>query len=337
MLKLNPVAPKLSLLAAAVAGVFLLSGCGDDEDKSATVVLKTAFNQSENNPQYKALVSFSQKLETATEGRYKLEIHPNELLGDQRASLELVQSGAIQLAVVANPLVENFNKNFSVLAMPYVYDNPEHQRKVFTSGALDNLFSSTKGTGFEVLTAYTAGARSVYTKGAAVTSPADMKGKKIRVMQSDTMIKMLDCMGGTGVPMGQGEVYSAIQQGVLDGAENNEITYSDLKQYEVAPYFAATRHVMVADLLVASESFINKMNEADRETFRKLAKESTQEQFALWDTALGEARKNAEAKGATFSEVDIKPFQERCMNLQTTMLTTPEQKALYSTIRELAK
>ncbi|EKN3735370.1 TRAP transporter substrate-binding protein DctP [Yersinia enterocolitica] len=75
---------------------------------------------------------------------------------------------------------------------------------------------------------------TVYTKGAAITSPEDMKGKKIRVMQSDTMIKMLDCMGGTGVPMGQGDFYSAIQQGVLDGAENNEITYSDLKQYEVA-------------------------------------------------------------------------------------------------------
>lgn len=328
--------PSTSLVASAVIASLFLTGCSDDKTKSEQVVLKTAFNQSENNPQFKALEDFSAKLEQATEGRYKLDIHPNELLGDQRAALELVQSGAIQLAVVANPLVENFNKNFSVLALPYLYDSPEHQRKVFTSEALDPLFASTKGNGFEVLTAYTAGARSMYTKGSAVTTPEQMKGKKIRVMQSDTMIKMLDCMGGTGVPMGQGEVYSAIQQGVLDGAENNEITYADLKQYEVAPFFSYTRHVMVADLMVVSEALLTKMDAKDQETFRKLAKASTSVEFDLWGQALDTAKKTATDNGATFTDVDIKPFQERCLPLQQTLLTTPEQKDIYQKIRALA-
>lgn len=328
--------PSTSLVASAVIASLFLTGCSDDKTKSEQVVLKTAFNQSENNPQFKALEDFSAKLEQATEGRYKLDIHPNELLGDQRAALELVQSGAIQLAVVANPLVENFNKNFSVLALPYLYDSPEHQRKVFTSEALDPLFASTKGNGFEVLTAYTAGARSMYTKGSAVTTPEQMKGKKIRVMQSDTMIKMLDCMGGTGVPMGQGEVYSAIQQGVLDGAENNEITYADLKQYEVAPFFSYTRHVMVADLMVVSEALLTKMDAKDQETFRKLAKASTSVEFDLWGQALDTAKKTATDNGATFTDVDIKPFQERCLPLQQTLLTTPEQKDVYQKIRALA-
>lgn len=328
--------PSTSLVASAVIASLFLTGCSDDKTKSEQVVLKTAFNQSENNPQFKALADFSAKLEQATEGRYKLDIHPNELLGDQRAALELVQSGAIQLAVVANPLVENFNKNFSVLALPYLYDSPEHQRKVFTSEALDPLFASTKGNGFEVLTAYTAGARSMYTKGSAVTTPEQMKGKKIRVMQSDTMIKMLDCMGGTGVPMGQGEVYSAIQQGVLDGAENNEITYADLKQYEVAPFFSYTRHVMVADLMVVSEALLTKMDAKDQETFRKLAKASTSVEFDLWGQALDTAKKTATDNGATFTDVDIKPFQERCLPLQQTLLTTPEQKDVYQKIRSLA-
>ncbi|NDO81042.1 C4-dicarboxylate ABC transporter [Citrobacter sp. NCU1] len=328
--------PKFALLSALIVASLAITGCKEESKNEGPVVLKTAFNQSENNPQYKALVDFSTKLEKATDGKYKLEIHPNELLGDQRATLELVQSGAIQLAVVANPLVENFNKNFSVLAMPYVYDNPEHQRKVFTSDLLNPLFASTKSNGFEVLTAYTAGARSMYTKGAAVKTPADMKGKKIRVMQSDTMIKMLDCMGGTGVPMGQGEVYSAIQQGVLDGAENNEITYADLKQYEVAPFFSYTRHVMVADLLVVNESFISEMDTKDQETFRKLAKESTAVEFDLWNKALDVAKSTAVSHGATFTEVDIKPFQERCQSLQSTLLTTPEQKDVFQKIRAMA-
>lgn len=328
--------PKLSLIGTVVAAGLFLTGCGEDSKAAGPVILKTAFNQSENNPQYKALEDFSQKLEAATGGKYKLEIHPNELLGDQRAALELVQSGAIQLAVVANPLVENFNKNFSVLAMPYIYDSPEHQRKVFTDGTLDALFSSTKGNGFEVLTAYTAGARSMYVKGAPIKAPEDMKGKKIRVMQSDTMVKMLGCMGGTGVPMGQGEVYSAIQQGVLDGAENNEITYADLKQYEVAPHFSYTRHVMVADLLVVNENFLNKMDAADQATFRKLAKESTSTEFDLFGQALESAKQTATSKGATFTEVDIAPFQASCKPLQEALLTSPEQKDIFNKIRALA-
>ncbi|QTL95789.1 TRAP transporter substrate-binding protein [Aeromonas jandaei] len=327
--------PKLSLIGTVVAAGLFLTGCGEDSKAAGPVILKTAFNQSENNPQYKALEDFSQKLEAATGGKYKLEIHPNELLGDQRAALELVQSGAIQLAVVANPLVENFNKNFSVLAMPYIYDNPEHQRKVFTGNTLDALFSSTKGNGFEVLTAYTAGARSMYVKGAPIKTPEDMKGKKIRVMQSDTMVKMLGCMGGTGVPMGQGEVYSAIQQGVLDGAENNEITYADLKQYEVAPHFSYTRHVMVADLLVVNENFLSQMDAADQSIFRKLAKESTSTEFDLFSQALESAKQTATSQGATFTEVDIAPFQARCKPLQETLLSTPEQKDIFSKIRAL--
>jgi tripartite ATP-independent transporter DctP family solute receptor len=328
--------PRLSLIGTVVAAGLFLTGCGEDSKAAGPLILKTAFNQSEHNPQFKALEDFSQKLEAATGGKYKLEIHPNELLGDQRAALELVQSGAIQLAVVANPLVENFNKNFSVLAMPYIYDNPDHQRKVFTGDLLDGLFSSTKGNGFEVLTAYTAGARSMYVKGAPIKTPEDMKGKKIRVMQSDTMVKMLTCMGGTGVPMGQGEVYSAIQQGVLDGAENNEITYADLKQYEVAPHFSYTRHVMVADLLVVSESFLEKMDAADQATFRKLAKESTATEFDLFSQALETAKQTATGQGATFTEVDIAPFQARCKPLQETLLTTPEQKDIFNKIRALA-
>ncbi len=328
--------PKWSLISTIVVSGLFLTGCSEDSEVAGPVILKTAFNQSEHNPQYKALEDFSQKLEAATEGKYKLEIHPNELLGDQRAALELVQSGAIQLAVVANPLVENFNQNFSVLAMPYIYDNPEHQRQVFTNGMLDALFDSSKGNGFEVLTAYTAGARSMYVKGSPIKTPEDMKGKKIRVMQSDTMIKMLECMGGIGVPMGQGEVYSAIQQGVLDGAENNEITYADLKQYEVAPQFSYTGHVMVADLLVANEDFLNKMDAADQATFRKLAKESTVTEFELFDQALEQAKQTAMKQGATFVEVDITPFQERCIPLQETLLKTPEQKDIFNNIRSLA-
>ncbi|MFV0573891.1 MAG: TRAP transporter substrate-binding protein [Vibrio sp.] len=324
---LKQKALKLAALTLAVSGSLAISSVAN-----AATQIKAAFNQSTQHPQYLALSSFGEKLEKETDGRYKVSIYANELLGDQRAALELVQTGSIQMAVVANPLVENYDKTFRVIGMPYIYTGSEHQEKVFTTGELDSLFASTKKFGFEVLTAYTAGARSMYTKQGPINTIADMKGKKIRVMQSDTMIKMLDCMGGTGVPMGQGEVYSAIQQGVLDGAENNEITYSDLKQYEVAPYFSSTRHLMVPDLVVISSDFLDSMSEEDQATLKKLIKESTTEEFKIWNEQISTAKANAESHGAKFNDVDIKPFQESCKPLQETLIETPEQKALYEKV-----
>lgn len=316
-----------SLLFVAGLGVSLVS--------QAATEIKVAFNQSDKHPQYQALQGLSEKLEKETEGRYKLNVYPNELLGAQRAALELVQNGAIQMAVVANPLVENYNKDFVVIGLPYIYDSLAHQQQVFTSGILDELFASTNKYGFDVLGSYTAGARSIYTKESAVTNPDELKGEKIRVMQSDTMRKMLACMGGIGVPMNQGEVYTAIQQGVLDGAENNEITYADLKQYEVAPYFARTQHLMVPDLIVASSYFIASMPKQDQEILKRLVKESIPHQFDLWQQQVEQAEQLAKQNKATFVEVDIEPFQQNCKQLQTELIKTPVQKTLYEKIIEL--
>lgn len=302
---------------------------------NAATEIRAAFNQSDKHPQYRALQEFGEQLTEATQGRYKLNIFPNELLGDQRASLELVQNGAIQMAVVANPLVENYNTNFSVIGLPYIYSGYDHQQQVFTSGALDSLFKETSRLGFEVVAAYTGGARSMYNKAGPITSMTDMQGKKIRVMQSDTMLKTLSCMGGQGVPMGQGEVYSAIQQGVLDGAENSEITYYDLKQYEVAPFYSATRHLMVPDLVVASSMFLDSMSKDDRATFERLIKDSTNNQFDLWKNQIEVSKQAAISEGAQFNEVDIEPFRQACIPLQEQLIKSPVQKELYNKIVSL--
>ena len=113
---------------------------------------------------YKALVEFGKKLEEQTKGVYKLEISPNALLWDQRATVELTQNGVIQMAVVGNPVVENFNKDFAVIGLPYLYDSLEHQKKVFLSDVLKSLFKSVSSNGFEVVGIFMAGARCIYTK-----------------------------------------------------------------------------------------------------------------------------------------------------------------------------
>ena len=196
--------------AASGSGATASSAAATDGAKIGQTVLKCSFNQSIDNPEAQTVVELSDKLYDATEGRYSIEVYPNEQLGPQKESLELVETGAVEMAVVANSLVENVNSDFAIIGCPYVYDSVDHQQKVFQSGALDELYATTESSGFTVLAAYSLGPRCVYGK-KPVTSPADLAGMKIRVMQSDTMIKMMDTMGGIGTAMAQGDVYSAIQ------------------------------------------------------------------------------------------------------------------------------
>ena len=138
----------------------------DDEAKAPekdvkTTTLKLAFNQSEKHPQYLALSEMSDAFYEATGGAYRIEISPNELLGSQKDAFELVQSGTIQMAMVANSIVENVNPDFAVLGLPYAYDSVEHQKKVFTSGALDDIFASTEANNFSVMAALSAGGRGL--------------------------------------------------------------------------------------------------------------------------------------------------------------------------------
>ena len=184
--------------AAPAAGGETKAGEAKAPEKDVkTTTLKLAFNQSEKHPQYLALSEMSDAFYEATGGAYRIEISPNELLGSQKDAFELVQSGTIQMAMVANSIVENVNPDFAVLGLPYAYDSVEHQKKVFTSGALDDIFASTEANNFSVMAAFTAGARCIYTD-KPVQTPADLKGYKIRVMESQTCIAMLDAMGGVG-------------------------------------------------------------------------------------------------------------------------------------------
>lgn len=324
-------------LGVVFAGV--LMGCSGDKDAKTTesTTLKVAFNQSESHPQYKALKDFGDKLDKETNGQYKVEISPNALLGDQRAATELVQNGVIQMAVVGNPVVENFNKDFAVIGLPYIYDSIDHQKNVFLSGKLDELFKSVSKNGFEVVGAYTAGARSIYTN-KPIEKPEDLKGYKVRVMQSDTMKKMVDLMGGVGTPMAQGEVYTAIQQGVLEGGENNEVTYADLKHYEVAKYFSYTNHLMVPDLIIINDKVYNGMTKENKDIFDKLVKESVDLEFKAWAENVEIAKKLAQENGAQFIELSIKPFQDNVKPLQESVRNSSEvTKKIYDDIRSLAQ
>ena len=314
----------MGLLAMGLA----CSGCSKSSGQLDGGIIRIAYNQAPTHPHYQALERAGERFKEATGGRYEFLIYPNEVLGDQRATLELIQNGAIQMAIVNNAMVENYNKDFSI---------QEHQKEVFTSGILDPLFESTKEEGFEVMAAYTAGSRNVYT-GKPIETPKDLDGMKIRVMESPTMVAMMKYMGGVGTPMSQGEVYTAIQQGVLDGGENNEITYVDLKHYEVAPVFSKTQHVMIPDLVIAESAYLERMKPEDRELLTQILEDSVEDEFNLWNEQIETAKESAREHGVTFVDVDIKPFQENCKKLHEEATSgSVFGKELYDGIRALAR
>lgn len=304
--------------------------------KQGQTVLKCAFNQSAENPEAETVRQMSDKLYDATEGRYSIEVYPNELLGNQQDSLQSVEVGAVDMSIVANSIIEGVNADFSVIGCPYIYDSIDQQQRLFESGALDELYKTTESAGFRVLAAYSFGPRNLYTRDGAVTTPEELKGKKIRVMQSDTMIQMMNNMGGVGTPMSQGDVYSAIQTGTLDGAENNIITYMDLKQYEVAPYYSLTGHLMVPDEVVISSDVFNSMSPEDQEALQKVADESVTTCFDLCAKLRDQYVADAKDKGVTITEVDITPFQEANKALiEASANKSDITKAIYAKLQEL--
>lgn len=321
--------------AASGSAAASSSAAASNSAKVGQTVLKCSFNQSIDNPEAQAVVELSDKLYDATEGRYSIEVYPNEQLGAQKESLELVESGAVEMAIVANSMVENVNPDFAIIGCPYVYDSVEHQQKVFQSGALDDLYATTESAGFSVLAAYSLGPRCVYAK-KPVTSPADLAGMKIRVMQSDTMVQMMNKMGGVGTPMGQGDVYSAIQAGTLDGAENNIITYTDLKQYEVAPYFSETNHLMIPDELIINTNLLKGMSEDDQKALKQVATESVDTMFTLAAQLRDEYYTKCQNElGVTITKVDIAPFQDNLKDfIQEVSNRSDMTKTVYTAIQE---
>jgi len=351
---------KVAFYAAAIgASAFALSACSagtspttpdasetaDGATASAekpanadTLVMKVAFNQPETHPQYIVMDELGDKLYEATDGAYDVEVFPNETLGAQRETIELVQAGTLEMAYVAGPLLENFNPDFVAFNLPFVFDSPEHQSATTNDPAIvGDLYDSLVDQGIKVVSAFHGGVRSVYNSEKPINTPEDLAGMKIRVIESDTNIEMMSLMGGTGTPMGQGEVYTAIQSGVIDGGENNELIFAGLKHDEVAPYYSYTRHLMFPDYLIISPAIYDAMSPEVQQIFTDLLAEARVEEAKLWKEQVGQAKADAEAAGAVFNEVDSAAFAEAIAPLTESRLTSETAKSLYDQVRAAAK
>ena len=333
---------KLSkLMAAATVGLvsLALAACGGSgAGGGGKTEFKLAFNQTEEHPQYAAGVEFGKRLEQATGGRYSIRVYPNEQLGGQADVIQNLSDGTVEMMWVGGPVLESYNKDFAVFNLPYVFDSVEAQGAILSdTGLLGGLYASIEESKrITVLAGVHAGVRNVYNSKHAIRTPEDLKGLKIRVQQSDSQVKMIEAMGAVASPMNNGEVYAAVQGGVLDGAENNEVTWDALKQSEIAKYYSYTRHLMIPDYLLISTKTLKAMSEEDRNALLELVPQIQQVANDGFAAFTEKSIANAESIGCEFNDdVDIAAFKERVKPLiESTVNENDVRKALYAAIQE---
>lgn len=236
------------------------------------------------------------------------------------------------MAYVGGAQLENFSDDFIVFNLPYIFDSQDHQRAVINDPEIiGELYTSLEEQNIRVLAGFHGGVRNVYNSVQPVNTPEDMAGMKIRVQESDTHIEMLNLMGGSATPMAQGEVYTAIQTGVLEGGENNELVYVDLKQLEVAEYYSYTRHLMVPDYLIINPTVYEGFGE-NQEAFDEAIAWAVEREAELWVEKVEEAIATAEEAGAQFNEADTDAFAEILVPFSEE--SVPDSEAGAAAVRE---
>ncbi|WP_026533012.1 TRAP transporter substrate-binding protein [Arthrobacter sp. H41] len=329
-------------VAGSVAAMALaLSACGGGSTGSGSAdgqTLRLALNQTETHPSYIALDNLGTKVSEATEGRLEVDVYANETLGAQQEAIQLVSDGSVEMAVVSGTQLENLNKDFQVFNLPQVFDSVEHQMSVVGDDEITGeLYSSLEDQNLTVLGGLTQGTRSIYNTEGPVNTPADLDGMKIRVQESDVQLKMIELMGGAPTPMAFGEVYTALQSGVIDGAENNEISYLTQKHNEVAKYYSNTDHLVGLDYVVINTDVYEAMSEEDRATFEEQWETAVEEHTELWLSETEKAHEELEASGTEFNDVDNEAFRTALEPLIDEYVTSETAQKLYDAARAAAE
>lgn len=331
---------RLFVCLVCLCVVMSAQGCGSIAGvSSGKRIIRISHTQSETHPEHLGLLKFKEYVEENLGDKYEVQIYPNEILGSAQKAIELTQTGAIDFVVAGTANLETFADVYEIFSMPYLFTSEEAYHETMNdTDYMEKIYESTDDAGFRVLTWYNAGTRSFYAK-KPIYTPDDLKGLKIRVQQSPASVKMANAFGAAASPMSFGEVYTAIQQGVIDGAENNELALTNNKHGEVAKYYSYNKHQMVPDLLIGNLKFLNSLSDEEFQVFKEAARLSTEVEMEEWDTQVQEAKDIAQNQmGVEFIDVDVQQFKDKVAGVQEEMLENNENiRDLYDHIQEINK
>jgi len=274
-------------------------------------VLKLAHGLDPSHPVHNAMVFMSDRCEEISDGALTIDIYPSGQLGSEQQCVELLQIGSLAITKVSAAVMESFTEDFKVLGLPYVFRSREHSFHVLDGEIGDELLLSTEPFWIRGLCFYDAGSRSFYTIDQPVNHPDDLKGLKIRVMKSITAMEMVKAQGGSPTPISWGELYTALQSGVVDGAENNPPSFNTSHHYEVCKYYSLNEHTMVPDILIVSLKAWKKLTDQEKKWLQQAADESVPVERKLWAESEKESMEIVQQAGVTIIYPDKEPFAKK--------------------------
>ena len=296
----------LTACATAVASLAFLPVAA----QAQTMVLKAADVHPAGYPNVVAVENMGKKLEAATQGRLKIQTFPGGVLGGEKEMIEQTQFGAINILRTSLGPVGTVVPEVNVFNMPFVFRSQDHMRAVIDGAIGDDLLAKISASPAKLVAIgwMDGGSRSLYTK-KPVRSPADLKGQKVRMMGNPLFVDTMNAMGGNGISMGYGEVFTALQTGVVDGAENNAPSFFTSNHYSTgAKFYTQTNHLIIPELLVVSKVTWDKLSKDDQALLKKFGREAQLEQRALWDKSVEDYTAKLKAAGVEFITVDNKAF-----------------------------
>jgi tripartite ATP-independent transporter DctP family solute receptor len=296
---------KIKSILLFIVTPLLLSGC---IQKQQGKVLKLAHGLDPSHPVHEAMVYMAERCEEISDGELTIEIYPSGQLGSEQQCVELLQIGSLAITKVSAAVMESFTEDFKVLGLPYIFRSKDHAFKVLDGEIGKELLMSTEPFLIRGLCFYDAGSRSFYTIDKPIYTPDDLKGLKIRVMKSITAMEMVKAQGGSPTPISWGELYTALQSGVVDGAENNPPSFYTSHHYEVCKFYSLNQHTMVPDILIVSLKVWEKLTEQEKQWLQQAADESVPVERKLWEESTLESLRLVEEAGVTIIHPDKEPF-----------------------------
>ena len=315
-------------LAAAAAVTALMTASA-----MAQTVLRSSDTHPDGYPTVEAVKYFGELIKERTDGRYSVEVYHSAQLGQEADTIEQVRSGVIDLNRVSMAPWNSLVPLTNIPSLPYLFTSNDHARKVMAGEIGDEIAKGFEQHGVVVLAYYDGGSRSFYNSKKPVNTVADLAGLKFRVIQSDVFVDMVAALGATATPMPYGEVYSGIETGVIDGAENNFPSYESAKHFEVAKNYSLDQHTIVPEVFVMSKTSWDKLSDEDKTIFKQTGKESMEKQWELWDARVASSRKIVEEAGSQITTPEKQPFIDAMKPVYDKYVNTPELKDLVARIQ----
>jgi len=320
---------KLKALLITVC-LFSLISC---DQLTSTKIIRLGHGLSTSHSVHQGMVYFGAELEKISKGRFKVQIYPSQQLGTERQCLELLQIGSLDMTKVSAGVLENFSPSIKVFGIPYMFRDKAHTFRVLDGPIGDELLAGTEKYWLKGLGYYDSGSRSFYTIDRPVEQPNDLEGLKIRVMESQTAIDMVKSFGGSPTPISWGELYTALQQGVVDGAENNPPSFYLSRHYEVCKYYIIDEHTVLPDVVLMSTHLWNTLDEQEQQWIQTAMDLSVIEQRRLWLESEQESLEAVKAAGVKVSYPDKTSFAEMSKSVTEQYAQDPLIKSFIDKIK----